>query len=336
MPGALVGARSCGRCGQGFDDRLRYCSNCGVLRVAPASGSPLGTYSGLLAGVQTAAPPRRRLSMAIDAVPLVGAVVAMIAAATGALGIADEARVGLVAGAALLMLLYIALTLTALARRGRSLGRWLLALRTVDDLTGRPTANAVAGFGSRADTVTTDLRRGRDPVTPGYSTIAALSPVGAAPPASGMAKRSPTSVLRALDNSPSMMLVLDTGERLLLETSLLIGRAPAALAVDQQPVFSWPDLSRSLSKTHARLEWTGTVLWVTDLHSTNGSALVSPDGVRQPLVPGIRGPAAAGWTIELGERRLAVHPSGQVDDAEPMPDSAELTLQRREDDPDGR
>jgi hypothetical protein len=32
----------------------------------------------------------------------------------------------------------------------------------------------------------------------------------------------------------------------------------------------------ALIKPHALLEWSGSVLWVTDLYSANGSVLVSP------------------------------------------------------------
>jgi hypothetical protein len=54
------------------------------------------------------------------------------------------------------------------------------------------------------------------------------------------------------------------------------------------------------------LEWSGSVLWVTDYGSANGSVLVSPDGERRPLVPGIRAPAAIGWTVECGNRFFTV------------------------------
>jgi pSer/pThr/pTyr-binding forkhead associated (FHA) protein len=114
--------------------------------------------------------------------------------------------------------------------------------------------------------------------------------------------------------------VFDTGRRQVITTSLLIGRSPesnsaraasvglarAAPNKPDQPVLALADLSRTLSKTHALLEWSGSVLWVTDLHSANGSVLVSPGGERRPLVPGIRGPAAIGWTVECGSRSFTV------------------------------
>jgi hypothetical protein len=117
--------------------------------------------------------------------------------------------------------------------------------------------------------------------------------------------------------SDAVAIVFDTGRRQVIQTSLLIGRSPesnralehrgAARTPGEQPVLALADLSRTLSKTHALLEWSGSVLWVTDLHSANGSVLVSPDGERRPLVPGIRGPAAIGWAVECGNRSFSVH-----------------------------
>jgi hypothetical protein len=45
---------------------------------------------------------------------------------------------------------------------------------------------------------------------------------------------------------------------------------------------------------------------VTDYGSAYGSVLVSPDGERRPLVPGIRAPAAIGWAVECGNRFFTV------------------------------
>jgi FHA domain len=121
----------------------------------------------------------------------------------------------------------------------------------------------------------------------------------------------------ALPTSDAVAIVFDTGRRQMIHTSLLIGRSPESNRAAEQrsgtpargevPALALADLSRTLSKTHALLEWSGSVLWVTDLHSANGSVLVSPDGERRPLVPGIRGPAAIGWTVECGSRSFSVH-----------------------------
>ena len=67
----------------------------------------------------------------------------------------------------------------------------------------------------------------------------------------------------------------------------------------------WVDLSRTLSKSHARLEWDGRLAWVTDLGSTNGTILQAA-GVPHPLLPHQRTPLPAEATLELGDRVVVV------------------------------
>jgi hypothetical protein len=336
--GALVGARSCGRCGAPLAKGGSWCSSCGVRIVPAAPGSAIGTYSGLLAGVQPAAPSRRRGAVALDwgvplallAVLVLGVVTGASSAAPGAALVPLPVEVAVAAAAVALVVVDV----VAFVTRGRSLGRLALSLRTVDDLTGRPPAvlrvDRRGRFSIRRQTVTVDLRRGRDPLTSSAPVVRrpVLAPpgagIGAGPvrqhEAADPAWRPDEATLgrtgsgRATQGDAVVVLVLDSGERLELETSLLIGRAPVVREGDDHPVFAWADLGRSLTKTHALLEWQGPVLWVTDLGSTNGSSLVAPDSTRQPLVPGLRGPAAVGYTIELGERTVLVQPSGVVDD----------------------
>ena len=113
----------------------------------------------------------------------------------------------------------------------------------------------------------------------------------------------------------AVLVIFDTGRRQLIKDTLLLGRSPengrTADGRRDHPVLGLADLSRTLSKTHALLEWSGTVLWVTDLGSANGSVLISPDGERRPLVPGIRGPAAIGWTVQCGSRTFRVTRDGR-------------------------
>lgn len=321
MVGALIGAVTCGRCGSPLEPNASdgHCFRCGARRAPASSGSALGRYSGLLSGVQSAQSSRRRTAIVIDAVPVVVGGILIGIALAGGFGAASEVRLGVIVPVALALVVYLVVSVVAWRRRGRSLGWLLLRLRTVDDVTGAPPRFASSGRagipipGIRYDLVVADLRRGRDPLESGTDQLTSatlappVSPRGhdAVPAAS--TGRDPYSLT---EPSPEVVLVLDTGERLSMETTLLVGRLPVRTSEEEHPVFAWPDISRSLSRTHALLEWTGTVLWVTDLRSGNGSALVGPDGLRQPLVPGLRGPAAGGWTVELGDRSFEVHPSG--------------------------
>lgn len=305
MVGALRGAVTCGRCGGELSSSAPGCERCGMRSLPAEPGTALGTYSGLLAGVQLAAPSRRRLALLLDALP----VILLVAAGAGILaqaGIAE--RADLVALVLLAILAYAAAHLSWLGTRGRSLGRLLLHLRTVDDLTGEAPA-AVAALLPVSRTLTADLRRGRDPLRSGASPVALVS---LDPDDRRDGVPVTTGRIPLVEESPSVALVLDSGERVEVQSSLLVGRSPAVSEGEEHPLFSWPDLSRSISKTHVLFEWSGSVLWVTDLASTNGTTLVAPDGTRQPLVAGLRGAAAPGWTVRVGERTVAVHPSGVV------------------------
>jgi hypothetical protein len=302
MPGALLGVASCARCGSMQNSTDRLCRSCGTVLTPAAEGSVLGTYTPLLAGVARSSALRGYLAALIDVLPFACATaVAAVQLASGAFGTA--------LGVALLIGVFVAGQSLLFIRRGRTLGRLALGFRTVDDLTGNPVgirkiiARLTTSPGTRR-TVTADLSRGRDPLTP------ALSPLSESALAEG--SRVDAAVFAAsgggavtATRSDAVAIMFDTGRRQVITTSLLIGRSPESKG--EQPVLALADLSRTLSKTHALLEWSGSVLWVTDMHSANGSVLVSPDGERRPLVPGIRGPAAIGWTVECGSRSFVVH-----------------------------
>ena len=320
--GALLGAQSCGRCGAPRGDGGSWCQRCGVRVIDAGPGASLGTYSGLLSGVQLAAPSRRRIATFVDMVPV------LLVAVTLGIALAVASRYALVAtlSGGVILIAYAVIHLTLGVRTGRSLGRALLSLRTVDDLTGEPASLAEKGSGrmpflQRRHTIVADLRRGRDPLRmalPAADRILSSASSGLLFAATATPTRgSHSAAYEPSPNSPSIVLVLDTGERLDLVSSVLIGRAPVNAEGQEHPLFAWPDLGRSLTKTHALLEWSGAVLWVTDLDSVNGTSLISPDGIRQPLMPGLRGPAAPGYTIAMGERSMQVHPSGVLAESAP-------------------
>ena len=312
MPGALAGVATCARCGKLQTATGVLCQSCGTALTPAARGSVLGTYTPLLAGVARASAVRRYVALLIDGLPLVAA--AGVAAAAAAAG---EFRT--VALVVLASIVFVVAQTLLFVRRGRTLGRLVLGLRTVDDLTGNPVgfrkimARLITSHRIRR-TVTADLARGRDPLTLALPQL----------PGSALAEGMDEAVFNAsgqgaaaLPTSDAVAIVFDTGRRQVIQSSLLIGRSPEnnraaeprgnTPAAHQLPVLALADLSRTLSKTHALLEWSGSVLWVTDLHSANGSVLVSPDGERRPLVPGIRGPASIGWTVECGNRSFSVH-----------------------------
>lgn len=92
-------------------------------------------------------------------------------------------------------------------------------------------------------------------------------------------------------------------ERVEVATTALLGRNPVAAEGEVvAETVRVMDLTRSVSKTHARLSWDGTRLDVEDLGSTNGTSIVTADGSRLVCSPGQPVQAVAGDTLFLGER----------------------------------
>jgi hypothetical protein len=315
VPAALVGAASCGRCGFATPSDAGACPNCGIALLPAAPGAALGTYAGLLTGVAPAGAARRRWSAALDAVLVL--VPAAVAATSALLGGRDAAI-----AAAAVAVLVAAIDVALLLAQGRTFGRLVFGIRTVDDLSGTPVGGSrgvlrALALGYTRGAVAADLRAGRDPLASAASPItvaelgaALLSRSGRRRAGRPAMQPSPPASAPSGPPAESVTLVLDAGTRIELTGSLLIGRNPANPEGQEHAVYAWPDLSRSLSKTHALLEWRGGVVWITDLHSTNGTRLVAPDGGVQPLVPDVPGPAGPGWTVRFGDRRLTVHAGG--------------------------
>lgn len=319
MVNALIGAISCGRCGAPLLPANAYCSRCGVLSVGATPGAALGPYSGMLGGIVTASAMHRYWSVAIDLVP-----VALLIGGTGAVAIsAPENVTGALLPAVVGTLIVVnAAQLLLLLGTGRTLGRYLLGLRTVDDLSGSPVgfrrlpSALVRLIGSRT-IVTADLRRGRDPLAPARNPLDTAQLAQVSAPAGGSTRREGRLRIRATDDddgyapqartAPFVTIILDNDQAQQVETSLLIGRRPDnRTGDDSHPLFAWTDLSRTLSKSHALVVWSGTLLWVTDLGSTNGTTLVTSSGERRPLLPGQPTAAAPGWRVELGDRHFDI------------------------------
>src|SRR5918997_1596912 len=181
MTAALVGAASCARCGGQLGRPAALCPACGTLLLPAASGRMLGTSSPLLAGVVRASAARRRVGLALDVLPFAAAiVVGVLLAIRGAY--ADLALL------ALFTLGLLAATLALLLHRGRSLGRLLTGLRTVDNLTGLPVhpMRLIGRIGTARRTsrvLSVRLASGRDPLhrAPAALRRTATAPASAIP-----------------------------------------------------------------------------------------------------------------------------------------------------------
>ncbi len=101
-----------------------------------------------------------------------------------------------------------------------------------------------------------------------------------------------------------LRVVTDNGEERLVESPLVIGRNPSSSAGDT--LFILKDESRSVSKTHLRIDGTGEKVMITDLGSTNGSSIISETGGRTPLLPDTPTELPQGATVAIGDRTLTV------------------------------
>jgi pSer/pThr/pTyr-binding forkhead associated (FHA) protein len=99
-------------------------------------------------------------------------------------------------------------------------------------------------------------------------------------------------------------LTTDDGAERIVDKAAVVGRNPAP--VDGELLFVMKDDTRSVSKTHLRVDGTGEDLVVTDLGSTNGSTILREDGSRENLVPETPTVLPAGARVTLGDRTLSV------------------------------
>jgi len=122
-------------------------------------------------------------------------------------------------------------------------------------------------------------------------------------PATGPAQvQRPTSV-----PAPSWSLTLADGTALPLTGATYVGRNPSALgAAPEATLLPLTDPAKSLSKTHALLVPELDYLMVTDLHSTNGIAVITPGGAVTVLEPGRTSPIAPGSQLQLGSFTVTV------------------------------
>jgi hypothetical protein len=185
----------------------------------------------------------------------------------------------------------LAVAVWLLGRTGRTLGASTVDARIVHRETGVAAGSSALRALASGKLAMFDLRRGRDPIAPA---IAPFRFPDTAPAAPARSRRGTVPTL-----------LLDSGERLSLDAALILGRAPAATADAPAEVYRWADMSRTLSKSHVRLEWDGRQVWVIDLGSTNG-VFVRGDGSSTPLLPHQRTPVPTGVVLEIGDRTLTV------------------------------
>ncbi|MFS0702221.1 FHA domain-containing protein [Cellulomonas sp. 179-A 4D5 NHS] len=177
-----------------------------------------------------------------------------------------------------------------LVRHGRTPGHRLLRLRTVDARTGLP-GSPLALLPTRG--VTADLVRGRDPL---QVVPSALTPVSRS-----TAPRSADPWAAGSRRPATVVLLTDDGSVLQVTGPTIVGRSPVD-PTGAHRLLGIPDLSRSISRSHALLEPHGASVWVTDLGSANGTAVALPGEPLVRLAPNVRVEAPVGARLALGDR----------------------------------
>ncbi|MCA5895064.1 RDD family protein [Isoptericola sp. NEAU-Y5] len=109
---------------------------------------------------------------------------------------------------------------------------------------------------------------------------------------------------------PRIVVEIDPGRRVTVASRTLVGRNPQQDGAAPATLLSVPDATRSVSKTHLELVPTPEGLQARDLGSTNGSAVIAPDGTVHELVAGIPVTVTAGWVVQAGARRITVVGAG--------------------------
>lgn len=103
-----------------------------------------------------------------------------------------------------------------------------------------------------------------------------------------------------------VVVVWDDGVANAVTSSAVFGRNPDA--VDGGELYAVPDATRSLSKTHFELVVDDAGVWIIDRHSTNGTAIATPDG-RRAAPAGERVRVNVGDTVLIGDRSFTLRAS---------------------------
>lgn len=95
---------------------------------------------------------------------------------------------------------------------------------------------------------------------------------------------------------------LPDGRKVQIRETVVVGRNPSPpLDAPTADSVSLVDHTKSVSKTHAMLQVRDGMVWITDLHSTNGTVLTNPTGEIVVSTAGNPMPAGDGWQVGFGD-----------------------------------
>lgn len=100
-------------------------------------------------------------------------------------------------------------------------------------------------------------------------------------------------------------LLLDTGQSIPVDRTIVLGRAPSPVSPGDVPI-PVDDQTRSLSRTHVRITPTASGISIVDMNSANGTRARTPNGRTHTLVPGQPLELPLNSQLLLGERLISV------------------------------
>ncbi|MDY6214336.1 MAG: hypothetical protein SPH79_07590 [Schaalia hyovaginalis] len=147
-----------------------------------------------------------------------------------------------------------------------------------------------------------DAGAGEGAAPPAEAPAPTGAPVPAAPPVRpGPSPSTPPAPMPKRE----IWAVMDSGDRELIDSTLVLGRAPSSDDPAARLV-TIADSTRSLSRTHLRLGPTRSGVWVEDAFSANGTSARTPDGAIAELPRGQKRSVPIGTVLIMGERTLTI------------------------------
>ena len=162
-----------------------------------------------------------------------------------------------------------------------------------------------------APTVSTQASSRTAPARPQGAPLAPPTrqrPVAAPPQGAPRSAPRPASATHAAGpstNGPHTGLLLDTGQSIPVDRTIVLGRAPSPVSPGDVPI-PVDDQTRSLSRTHVRITPTASGISIVDMNSANGTRARTPNGRTHTLVPGQPLELPLNSQLLLGERLISV------------------------------
>lgn len=165
----------------------------------------------------------------------------------------------------------------------------------------RPAQPAAPAAPAQASSRTTPARPAAPAAPPTRQRPVAAPPQGAPRSAPRPAAAKPA----ASANGAHTGLLLDTGQSIPVDRTIVLGRAPSPVSPGDVPI-PVDDQTRSLSRTHVRITPTASGISIVDMNSANGTRARTPNGRTHTLVPGQPLELPLNSQLLLGERLISV------------------------------